>query len=57
VQLARGVPTYSALDEDAIDSNLLGVPVRICSLERLREMKAAQGRPQDQADLENLPPG
>jgi hypothetical protein len=55
VQRARGVPSYSQLDEDAVDSELLGVPVRICSLARLREMKRAQGRAQDRADLENLP--
>ena len=55
VQLADGVPTYSQLDQDAVESDLLGVPVRVCSLTRLREMKAAQGRAQDQADLENLP--
>ena len=40
------------LHEDAVDSDLLGVPVRICSLARLREMKRAQGRAQDIADLE-----
>jgi len=57
IQRARGVPAYTQLDEDAVDSELLGVPVRICSLARLREMKAAQGRAQDQADLENLPKG
>ena len=55
VQLARGVPGYSQLEADAVESNLLGVPVRVCSLARLREMKEAQGRAQDQADLENLP--
>jgi hypothetical protein len=55
VQHARGVPAYSQLAEDAIESELLGVPVLICSLARLREMKKAQGRAQDQADLENLP--
>jgi hypothetical protein len=57
VQRARGVPSYTQLDEDAVDSRLLGVPVRVCSLTRLREMKEAQGRAQDKADLENLPEG
>lgn len=57
VQLASGVPGYSQLAEDAVQSELLGVPVQICSLSRLREMKQAQGRPQDQADLANLPNG
>lgn len=55
VQRARGVPSYTQLDEDAVDSELLGVPVRVCSLSRLREMKEAQGREQDRADLANLP--
>lgn len=55
VQRARGVPGYSELQKDAIESELLGVPVRVCSLTRLREMKEAQGRTQDRADLENLP--
>lgn len=55
VQRARGVPSYTQLNEDAVDSDLLGVPVRICSLARLREMKQAQNREQDRADLANLP--
>lgn len=55
VQRARGVPSYSQLDDDAVSSELLGVPVRVCSLARLREMKEAQGREQDRADLANLP--
>lgn len=57
VQRARGVPSYSQLADDAVESELLGVPVRVCSLARLREMKQAQGRAQDRADLENLPEG
>lgn len=56
VQRARGVPSYTQLSEDAIDSDLLGIPVRVCSLARLREMKQAQNREQDRADLANLPP-
>jgi hypothetical protein len=55
VQRARGVPGYARLAEDAVDSDLLGVPVKICSLGRLREMKRAQSRAQDLLDLENLP--
>jgi hypothetical protein len=51
----RGVPAYSELAQDAIKSDLLGVPVRVCSLGRLREMKQAVRRAQDQVDLENLP--
>jgi len=49
------VPSYSQLIDDAVESELLGIPVRICSLGRLREMKAAQDREQDRADLANLP--
>jgi hypothetical protein len=55
VQRANGVPSYSRLAQDAVESDLLGVPVRICSLARLREMKQAAGREQDRADLANLP--
>lgn len=55
VQRAKGVPGYSQLDEDAVDSELLGIPVRVCSLARLRAMKEAQSREQDRADLANLP--
>lgn len=55
VQRTNTVPTYSQLAENAVESSLLGIPVRVCSLASLREMKAAQGRSQDIADLENLP--
>jgi hypothetical protein len=55
VQRARGVPSYSQLEADAVETELLGIPVRVCSLARLREMKEAQGRPEDKADLANLP--
>ncbi len=55
VQRAQGVPSYSQLSEDAVASELLGIPVQVCSLTRLREMKRAQNRTQDQLDLENLP--
>jgi hypothetical protein len=55
VQRAQGVPSYTQLDEDAIASEMLGIPVRICSLSRLRQMKQAQNRTRDRLDLENLP--
>jgi hypothetical protein len=55
VQRARGVPSYTQLIDDAVESELLGVGVLICSLARLREMKLAQDREQDRADLANLP--
>jgi hypothetical protein len=38
-----------------VASELLGIPVQVCSLARLREMKRTQNRTQDQLDLENLP--
>ncbi len=57
VQRLRGVPAYSELAEDAVESDLLGIPVRVCSLGRLRQMKQALSRAQDRADLENLPEG
>lgn len=55
VQRLRGVPAYAELDGDAVESDLLGVPVRVCSLQRLREMKRRLSRTQDRLDLENLP--
>lgn len=55
VQRARGVPSYSQLVGDAVNSSLLGVPVLVCSLASLRDMKRAQSRTQDLLDLENLP--
>jgi hypothetical protein len=55
VQRAQGVPSYTQLIEDAVESELLGIPVHVCSLTRLREMKQAQSRTQDLLDLENLP--
>jgi hypothetical protein len=57
IQRAPGVPSFTTIAADAIDAELLSVPVRICSLEHLREMKAAAGRAQDLADLANLPGG
>lgn|GEM_PF-6401433 len=55
IHQGNGVPSYSQLAQDAIESELLGIPVRVCSLARLREMKREQNRTQDQLDLENLP--
>ena len=55
IQLAKGVPGYSQLAQDAVEADVLGVPVRVCSLRSLVEMKRAHGRAQDRADLENLP--
>jgi hypothetical protein len=55
IQHALGVPSFTTLAADAVDADVLGVPVRISSLGHLRAMKAATGRAQDRADLENLP--
>ncbi len=55
IQLAAGVPGYSQLAQAAVESDVLGVPVRVCSLGDLRAMKQTHGRTQDRADLENLP--
>ena len=55
IQDVPGLSSYSTLDAGAVDTEVLGVPVRICSLAELRRMKEATGRPQDLADLENLP--
>jgi hypothetical protein len=55
MQRIPGIPTYDELDREAIQSDLLGVPVRVCSLRHLRAMKDAAGRPQDLLDLSNLP--
>lgn len=56
VQRVPGVPGYPELERNAVASDLLGVPVRVCSLEHLRRMKEARGGMQDLADLERLPP-
>jgi hypothetical protein len=56
VQRIPGVPGYSELEGEAIGSDLLGVPVRVCSLHHLRRMKEARMGTQDVADLERLPP-
>jgi hypothetical protein len=55
VQRLPGVPGYPELERDAVRSDLLGVPVRVCSLEHLRGMKEARRATQDLADLERLP--
>jgi hypothetical protein len=54
VQRAPGVPSYDHLAGGALDTELLGVPVRICSLADLRQMKAARASERDLADLKGL---
>ncbi len=45
---------YSGLVADAVDGAAFGVPLKVSSLEHLRAMKRAAGRPQDQQDLIDL---
>lgn len=49
-----GVPPYDDLERNARDVDVLGTPVRVCSLADLRQMKRAAGRTRDRADLEDL---
>lgn len=55
IQHPHGGASFASLEPHAIQTELLGLAVRVCSLAQLRQMKAASGRTQDQADLENLP--
>jgi len=55
VQRAPGLPSFAALDATAVATEILGTPVRVCSLQHLREMKQAAARPIDRADLDALP--
>ena len=45
VQQVPGVPGYASLAEQAVESELLGTPVRVCSLGHLRAMKEARATP------------
>lgn len=57
VQRAPGLPSFATLDAAAVPTEILGTPIRICSLEHLRAMKRAADRPIDRADLDALPEG
>jgi predicted nucleotidyltransferase len=48
------IPPFDRLDQDAVDVDLGGVIVRVCSLEALLEMKRASSRPRDRDDIEAL---
>jgi hypothetical protein len=48
---------YGELCPDAVEGSVDGIPVRVCSLEHLRAMKRASGRPQDLEDLKRLGDG
>lgn len=54
VQGLPGVPSYDQLRKRAIDVDIAGAKVAVCSLADLREMKRAAGRTRDLADLEDL---
>lgn len=54
VQGLQGVLAYTELNERAIDVEMVDVRIPICSLEDLRAMKRAAGRPRDLVDLEDL---
>ena len=44
---AAGAPRYEMLGEDAVETTLFGVRVRVASLDHLIAMKEAAGRPRD----------
>ncbi len=46
---------FVTLDANAIQLDLDGSAIRVCSLNDLRTMKRTAGRPQDLVDLEQLP--
>jgi hypothetical protein len=54
VQGLEGVPTYENLRASAAETEVLGIKVAICSIDALRQMKQAAGRPRDHVDLEDL---
>jgi len=54
VQGLDGVPPYDELRASAVETEILGVRVAVCSIESLRQMKRAAGRPRDHVDLEDL---
>jgi hypothetical protein len=45
---------YAELDDEAVESNVDGMAIRVCGLDHLRAMKRAAGRPQDLEDLRRL---
>lgn len=54
VQGLDGVPPYAELRPSAVDAEILGVKVAICSIDALRQMKQTAGRPRDRVDIEDL---
>ncbi len=54
VQGVWGVPSFEQLAAEAIELELLGVAVKVCSRRHLREMKLARGTHRDRGDVEDL---
>jgi hypothetical protein len=54
VQGLDGVPPYAVLHASAVDTEILGVKVAVCSIDALRQMKQAADRPRDRVDIEDL---
>jgi hypothetical protein len=54
VQGLDGVPSYDELRPSAIETEILDVKVAVCSINDLRQIKRAAGRPRDSVDLEDL---
>lgn len=54
VQGLDGIPSYEDLRNRAVEAEILGVTVAVCSIEDLKAMKRAAGRSRDIADLEDL---
>jgi predicted nucleotidyltransferase len=54
VQGLDGIPSYEELRARAIETEILGVTVAVCSIDDLKAMKRAAGRTRDLADLEDL---
>ncbi len=48
------VPGYSELEERATSIDIVGLEVRVCSLEHLLDMKRASNRLRDRDDVESL---
>jgi predicted nucleotidyltransferase len=48
------IPSFASLDSEAIDVDLEGLAVRVCSFDHLIAMKRASERPRDRDDLEAL---
>lgn len=54
VQRLAGVPGYAELTDEALELELFGIPVVVCSRRHLRAMKLARGSHRDLADVEDL---